>query len=257
MVFDGRTKARDRVVDLMGVMVDAFNPLGGAGFMQTLTPTPLDPFIAISENRDAFGRPISRESQATNPSPGYLRSRNNSNEFSKLFAEALNSMTGGTEFTKGVVSPTADDIDYVVGQYLGGVGREVQKIYQLGKSQATGEDVEQFRVPILGKMYGETTSPAAIASNFYRTIIRMSEHESEIKGRRDKGQSAESYVAANPESRMFVAANSVENQVSKINRMVRDIRKNNPDDPRIKLFEERKTEIMKNFLGRVDELFPN
>jgi uncharacterized protein YcbK (DUF882 family) len=64
-------------------------------------------------------------------------------------------------------------------------------------------------------------------------------------------------VAANPESRMFVAANSVENQVSKINRMVRDIRKNNPDDPRIKLFEERKTEIMKNFLGRVDELLPN
>jgi len=166
-------------------------------------------------------------------------------------------MSGGTEFTKGVVSPTADDIDYVVGQYLGGVGREVQKIYQLGKSQATGEDVEQFRVPILGKMYGETTSPAAVSSNFYRTIIRMSEHESEIKGRRDKGQSAESYVAANPESRMFVAANSVENQVSKINRMVRDIRKNNPDDPRIKLFEERKTEIMKNFLGRVDELFPN
>jgi len=49
MVFNGRTKARDRVVDLMGAMVDAFNPLGGAGFMQTLTPTPLDPFIAISE----------------------------------------------------------------------------------------------------------------------------------------------------------------------------------------------------------------
>ena len=257
MVFDGRTKARDRVVDLMGAMVDAFNPLGGAGFMQTLTPTPIDPFIAISENRDAFGRPISRESQATNPSPGYLRSRDNSNEFSKLFAEALNSMSGGTEFTKGVVSPTADDIDYVVGQYLGGVSREVQKIYQLGKSQATGEDVEQFRVPILGKLYGETTSPAAIASNFYRTIIRMSEHESEIKGRAEKGESTEAYVTANPESRLYGAANRVENHVSQLNRSIREMRKADSKDIRIKLLEDRKAEVMQMFLDRLNEQFPN
>jgi len=257
MVFDGRTKARDRVVDLMGVMTDAFNPLGGAGFLQTISPTPLDPFIAVAENKDAFGRPISRQDQAMNPTPGYLRSRDNANDFSKYFVEALNAMSGGSEFTKGVLSPTADDIDYIVGQYLGGVGREVQKIYQLGKSQMTGEDVEQFRVPVLGKLYGETTSPAAIASNFYRTLIRMSEHESEIKGRRDERRPTTSYLAQNPEARMYGAANSVGNQVSKLNRTIRELRKADSQDPRIELLEDRKVEVMQMFLDQLNERFPN
>jgi hypothetical protein len=257
MTFDGRTKARDRIVDLMGVMVDAFNPLGGAGFAQTISPTIIDPFVAVTENRDAFGRPISREDQATNPSPGYLRSRDNASEFSKLLSEALNYMSGGTEFTKGIVSPTADDIDYVVGQYLGGVGREAQKFTQLAKSQVTGEEIETFRIPLFGKMYGETTSPAAVSSNFYRTIIRMSEHEAEIKGRIERRESPAQYIAENPEARMYAAANRLENQISKINKTIREIRKQDPKDPRIKLLEERRTETMQMFLDRLDELYPN
>jgi hypothetical protein len=257
MTFDGRTKGRDRVVNLMEVMADAFNPLGGAGFLQTISPSAIDPFVAVFENRDAFGRPVSREDQATNPTPGYMRSRENATEFSKYFAEALNAMTGGTQFTKGIVSPTADDIDYVVGQYLGGVGRELQRIYGLGKSQLTGEEIEQYRVPILGKMYGETTSPAAIASNFYRTVTRMAEHESEIKGRMKEGRDSSAYIQANPEARMYVAANSVENQVSNLNRSIREIRKENPKDPRIKLLEDRKVEIMQFFLDQLNERFPS
>ena len=257
MTFDGRTKARDRVVNLIEVMTDAFNPLGGAGFLQTISPTIIDPFVAVKENRDSFGRPISREDQATNPTAGYLRSRDNASELSKLLAEAMNYISGGTEYAPGIVSPTADDIDYIVGQYLGGVGREAQKFAQLGKSAVTGEEVEQYRIPLLGKMYGETTSPAAVSNNFYRTIIRMAEHEKEITGRAKDGVSPIDYIEANPEARLYSAANRLENQVSKMNRTIREIRAQDKNDPRIKLLEERKTEIMQMFLDRVDELYPN
>ena len=257
MALDGRTKARDRVLNLMEVMADAFNPLGGAGFLQTISPTVLDPFVAVGQNMDAFGRPISREDMASDPKPGYLRSRENASEFAKIFSEILNSMSGGSEFTPGIVSPTADEIDYVIGQYLGGVGREFQRVYSLGKSQMTGEEVEMYRVPILGKLYGETTSPAAIASNFYRTANRMAEHEAEIKGRMEQGRNPQPYIEQNPEARMYPAMNRLENEVRKINRTLRELRKQDRNDPRIKLLEERRTAMMTDFLNRLDELYPN
>jgi hypothetical protein len=253
MTFDGKTKARDRVVNLVEAMTDAFNPLGGAGFLQTISPTIIDPFVAIFENQDAFGRPVSREDMSTNPSPGYLRSRENSSEFSKMFAEALNYMSGGTQFTKGIVSPTADDIDYVVGQYLGGVGREAQRFYQLGKSQVTGEELEQYRIPLFGKIYGTTDSPAAVSAKFYKAVTRLAEHENEIKGRAEAGEDVGAYIDRYPEARLFRAANRLENQISQLNKTMREIRKIDKDDPRIELLKERKEELMRMFLERLAE----
>lgn len=257
MTLGGKAKARDRVAELLAVMVDSFNPLGGAGFLQTLSPTVLDPFIAVSENKDAFGRPVSREDFATNPKPGYLRSRQNATEFSKLFAEALNSISGGTKYTPGLVSPTGDDLDYIVGQYLGGVGREVQRMYELGKSQVTGEELETYRIPLFGKLYGKTDSPAATAARFYSTVTRMAEHEQEIKGRRDEGRDPRRYIAENPEARLYKYTNNMENKISKLNTRIRKLQETDPRDPRVEKLQERKTILMQLYLDRVKELFPN
>ena len=258
MILGGKKKARDSVIEVLEVMSDSFNPLGGGGFLQTLSPTVLDPFVAVlGTNTDAFGRPISRQDFANNPQPGYLRSRQNATEFSKLFAEALNSMSGGTEFAKGAISPTGDDIDYIIGQYLGGVGREAQKLYGLGKSQITGEEIDTFRIPLFGKMYGTTESSAAIASRFYNATRRMAEHEAEIKGRVEKRQSPQQYLLDNPEARMYKTTNTVEGQISKLNKSLRELQEKNPRDPRIDSLKEQRTRIMRAFLVKVDAQRPN
>jgi hypothetical protein len=257
MVLGGKTKARDKIVEVLEVMSDSFNPLGGGGFLQTIAPTILDPFVAVRENQDAFGRPVSREDFSNNPKPGYLRSRQNATEFSKLFAEALNKMSGGTDFAKGAISPTGDDIDYVIGQFLGGVGREAQKLYGLGKSQVTGEELDTFRIPLFGKMYGSTESPSAIAGRFYNAARRMSEHEAEIKGRIDRGQSPQPYLRANPEARMYKTTNTVEGQISKLNKTLRELQERNPQDPRIQNIKDQRTRIMRAYLLQVDAQRPN
>jgi hypothetical protein len=257
MVLGGKVKARDKVVEVLEVMSDSFNPLGGGGFLQTLSPTILDPFVAVFENQDAFGRPVSRQDFANNPQPGYLRSRQNATEFSKLFAEVLNSMSGGTKFAKGAISPTGDDIDYVIGQYLGGVGRESQRLYELAKSQVTGEELETYRIPLFGKIYGTTNSPAAVASRFYNTARRMSEHSSEIKGRIDNRESPQPYLMANPEARLYKATDRVENKISKLNKLIRDVQEKDPNDPRLEILKERRTTIMRAFLDQVDAQRPN
>ena len=54
----GFKKPGKRVVDMLDLFADTFNPIGNAGMsMQTLAPTALDPLIALTENRDFTGKP--------------------------------------------------------------------------------------------------------------------------------------------------------------------------------------------------------
>jgi GNAT superfamily N-acetyltransferase len=217
-----RKSAGDKMMSAVSLVFDAFNPLGGAGNpLLMVMPTILDPFAAIYSNRDAFGRPIYKEDRGTAPTPGYERSRENASTFSKKLAEAINWATSpaGTQHTKGALSPTADQIDYFIGQITGGVGREIMKVGEFVKSKAvTQEEVPAYKLPIVGRFYGEADSPAATRSRFYENVKEMAKHEHEIKGlRKDKVSPAE-YIKANPEARLWQRANNIENQIVKLNK---------------------------------------
>ena len=212
----------DKVMSAVSLVFDAFNPLGGAGNPLLMAmPTILDPFAAIYSNKDAFGRPIYREDKGTAPTPGYERSRENASVFSKKLAEAINWATSpaGTQHTKGFFSPTADQIDYFIGQITGGVGRELMKVGEFAKSKAvTQEEVPAYKLPIVGRFYGEAESPAATRSRFYENVKEMAKHEHEIKGLRKDRISPTEYIKANPEARLWQRANNVENQIVKLNK---------------------------------------
>ena len=45
----------------------------------------------------------------------------------KGLSKAINAVTGGTEYRPGAWSPTPDQIDFVIGQLTGGIGRELLK----------------------------------------------------------------------------------------------------------------------------------
>jgi len=75
-------------------------------------------------------RPIYKEDRATNPTPGYMRSRESASEISKQISYFLNLASGGGKYSKGFLSPTADELDYIAGQVTGGVGREIIKTEQ-------------------------------------------------------------------------------------------------------------------------------
>jgi hypothetical protein len=247
MISGGKNPAK-RAGDLLGSVADAFSPIGSSGLStQTIAPTVLDPLLAIEANKDAFGRPIYKEDRATNPTPGYLRSRENASEMSKGISYFLNLASGGTKYSKGFVSPTGDEIDYVIGQVTGGLGREIMKTGQTIKAAGTGEDLPAYRVPLLGRFYGETESNAAESQRFYNNITRMADHENEIKGRIKNKESVASYYRDNPEARLYQQANTIENQINALNRQKKEfIEKDLPKD-RIKRIENQKALIMKRF----------
>ena len=243
--------------NMAAVVADAFNPLGGGNLsLQTISPTVLDPAVALATNKDAFGRPIAKLDRETAPTTGLSRSREQSTEINKAVAKAINYITGGTEDTKGFLSPTADQLDYLVGQVTGGAGREVMKVGQTAKAIASGdtENLPSYQIPLAGRFYGDVNSPAANSQHFYDNVTRMAEHEATIKGMRQRKENVAEYLRDNPDARLWQQANNMENQISALNKQRKDWTERGFPEERIKTLDDRKQAIMTRFNEKVKAL---
>lgn len=249
---NGRRDLQTTITNIFGAILGSVNPLGTSTFAQTLAPTIVDPFVAIAENRDAFGRPISREDKALAPSPGYERSRETANFVSQGLAYALNFITGGGDKGIGLVSPTADQISYVAGQYAGGVGKLAIQTGEYVKSLFTGEKVETYQIPVAGKLYGDINTPAAIAGVFYENIKVMSNHERIIKDMKGKG--VEAYYKESPEARLWRRANYVENEIARLKKEKKALKERNAPEAQIKRKDEAIKEKMDAFNKQVSKV---
>jgi hypothetical protein len=249
---DGRRDLQTTITNIFSAILGSVNPLGTSTFAQTLAPTIVDPFVAIAENRDAFGRPISREDKALAPSPGYTRSRESANFVSQGLAYGINFITGGGDKGIGLVSPTADQISYAAGQYAGGVGKLTIQTGEYVKSLFTGEDVETYRIPVAGKLYGDINTPAAVAGVFYENIKVMSNHERIIKDMKGKG--VEAYYKEDPEARLWRRANYVENEVARLKKEKKALKERNAPEAQIKRKDEAIKEKMDAFNKQVSKV---
>lgn len=120
-------------------------------------------------NKDAFGRPIAKEDRnSANPTPGFTRAKEGASTTGRILAEGLNTLSGGNEDQKGFISPTPDQIDFVLGTIGGGVGREGMKVFELGVAKikdAAGKEREVMpsqKLPLIGRLYGDAGEPSAL-----------------------------------------------------------------------------------------------
>jgi hypothetical protein len=245
-VLSGGKKPVQKTLDIASMIFNTFNPIGGTG-LQLVSPTILDPMVALYTNVDAFGRPISKEDRKTAPTPGYTRSREEASTVGKYIAEFLNYASGGTKYQKGALSPTADQLDYLVGQATGGVGRETVKAVGAVKAVVTGEELPSYKVPIAGKFYGNTESPANIASKFYDNVTQLSNYENEIRGRQKNRENVGQFLRDHPEARLYQRANKLENQISQINKDKKDLIERKAPQKQIDVLDKRKTMLMDKF----------
>jgi hypothetical protein len=244
-----------KLASVAGVILDAFNPLGSSGFAQNIAPTIIDPFVGVfATNKDAFGRPISKEDRANNPTPGYERSRENATGFSKGLAYGLNYITGGGKYGIGAVSPTGDQIDYLIQQYTGGVGRELMKMAETAKAPFSDEPLPTYRIPIVGKAYGETGSPVAVQDKFFKNVTALAEYENEIKRMRKDKQNIAEFRKEHPETKLISRANALENQISEINKRRKAMIERGAPKPAIDKQNETKTRLMTQFNEEMSKL---
>lgn len=236
------------VADMASVLSNTFNPFGSSGLsMQTVAPTIADPFLAIEANKDAFGRPIYKEDRATKPTPAHLRTSERSTTVSKLISEVLNRISGGTEYQKGKIDLTGDEIDFLAGQVGGGVWREGKKIADFVSDQFTGEDTAPYRIPLVGRFIGDTGSQANIKNRFYQNVTQLSKYEDEIKGRLKDQKPVEDFMRDHPEARLYGAANSIENEITNINQMRKKLLERKASQQELKHLDDIKMQLMNRF----------
>lgn len=242
----GFKKPGKRAVQMMGLFADNFNPIGNAGLsMQTFTPTVFDPFVALTENKDFAGRPIARVS-SNKAIPGFTQFKDSATTASKMAAEAINSLTGGNAYVAGALSPTPDQIDYLLAQVGGGVVREISKIEQTGLNLVHGESTPIFKLPLFGRFYGNANSQASQGGTFYGNVNRLNELETEVKGLRADKKMAEAaaVMRENPDAYLITQANVAERQISRLKKEKRALVEKGASREVIKAKEEQITSVM-------------
>ena len=246
----------DHIAGITGSFIESFNPIGGSGWsLQTLTPTAIDPLAALAENKDSFGRPIYKENfSSLDPTPGYMRTKDSATAFSKTLSEFLNAASGGTKYKPGVVDVTPDQIDYLLGQVGGGVFRELQKTEQTITNTIKGEEVAPYKMPLVGRFYGNAESNAAQAQRYYENILRLNKHENEINGRIKNHEPIAEYFQENPEARLFKIGNGIEYNIRKLKQRKKLLESNDANKEQIKLVDDAIVKLMIRLNERMDRV---
>jgi N12 class adenine-specific DNA methylase len=237
----GGERTGERVASILSSFAETFNPVGNAGFsVQTIAPTVIDPLIALSENKDWTGKNIALPNfNPLKPTPGHSRMKDTASAIGVGLSRALNFLTGGNEYTPGLLSPTPDQIDYLIGQALGGVGRESLKAMQTAGSAFTGEDLPTYKIPLVSRFYGDSADSSATSTAFYRNIKQLNMHAAEVEGLRENRGDVRQYMADNPEARLIGRAAVTYRRVQKLQKMRRDLLRKGGEKERVKHVEAR------------------
>ncbi len=203
---------------LITVLMDAFNPLGGTQNLgQMVAPTVIDPVVALMQNKDWTGRPIYRDNNnPLDPQPGTKMTKDSASTLSKGLAAAINAITGGTQYRPGAWSPTPDQFDYVFGQLTGGLGRELLKANQVLTAPFTGDELPPHKIPLIGRLYGNTSGPGAQSGQFYENVKLLNEIENEYKGRLRNNGDVKAFQASEPLVSLVGMGARVESAISKL-----------------------------------------
>ena len=123
--------------------------------------------------------------------------------------------SGGSDYTPGRWSPTPDQIDYVIGQLTGGVGRELGKAAQTGAAIAglSNDELPIHKVPLAGRLIGSTAGTSGQSGRFYENIRELNGVEREIKGRVKDGKDVSDYVNSEPLTGLVGYGNQAESRV--------------------------------------------
>lgn len=238
-----------QTVGLLGMFADAFNPIGNAGLSaQTIAPTFADPLVALGENRDFAGREIYREDfNKLDPTSGPSRNREGVSAVGAAISTAIDYMSGGNGYTAGAVSWTGDTFDYIIGQATGGVGRLALNTMSTAEAAVTGEDLPNYKIPIVGRMIGDANEAAAVSKRFYAGITEMNGHKRTVEGMEDNGKDTTSYFKQYPEADFYQDAQKYESDLSKLNKERRLLKEEGAPKAEIDAITEERQMLMNEF----------
>lgn len=256
LVLNGGKDIGKRSVEAIGEIAAGFNPLGGGnvltahGALTTIAPTVVDPIIDLAANKNFAGNAIERETRGEDDNrPGAARAKENTQRSTTGqvyigISEAINRMTGGSQYEAGAASPTPERIRYLAQTVGGGVLRELEKVINASTAAARGDEVKSSQIPVIGRFYGEVNADQVQAGRYFANKERIKKAESSFKAMEKAGdaEALERFIKDHPEVLMAEHINEMQKAISELNRLA----VTTVDDP--KMMEEidaARAELMK------------
>lgn len=233
LALNGAKDVGKRSVAAIGEIAGAFNPMGGGnvftmdGLLKTAAPTVVDPLIELGFNRNFAGNTIERPplKGETDTRPGVARAkeatqRSTTGQAYMGISKALNTLTGGTDYEAGKVSPTPEVVRYLAQTVGGGVLREIEKTINASTAASYGKDVKPSSIPVVGRFYGEVDASQVKTSRYFENANKLDKLETTAKTMTKAGdtQALEKLYAENPEIALVKLGNKVQSAVAKLNK---------------------------------------
>ena len=246
--------------DAVMPMIDSFNPLGGTNsLLNFVAPTVLDPIVDLGLNKDFTGRnikPNDPNPYAKYDQPDSQKYWNSTAQPFKSVAEWMNQLTGGSEFKKGGVDVSPEQIEYIYDYALGGVGKFAIRVGQLPGTvdnmiAGDWDNVSVNAVPVARQLWGNVSNREDVEvyiKNSQDVLTSLNEFES----LRDLGriEEAKSVLKNNKDNiRLGQYFKKVDRELAKVRRMEKDIRgkENLSDEVKekyLKKYREMKSKLM-------------
>ena len=170
----GKTTAGDAVAGMLTDTLNSFNPFGGSGIKQGIgsvlaafVPTMARPFAELGLNQNWMGRPIYPKSFGKQEKADAYNYFSGTPEVYTDVARVLNEGTGGDMFESGVIDMSPNTMQYLVGYYLSGAGRTVDRLVKMATSN---ERIETADVPMLRSFVGDAANDTRSLSERYNAI---------------------------------------------------------------------------------------
>jgi hypothetical protein len=176
-----RFKSTTSMMRIVSAMADSFNPIGHSTFLQTLSPTILDPFVQMGENKNWTGNPLMPHDVGFGPdTPASHRYFSSVRERSKQIAAFLNEYSGGDVIRPGAIDISPEWIDLFVDFAAGSAGRVAVDAADTVDKIMTGQEVALREFPMIRKVYGYDNQ-YALQSRYFEWSEDVQYTEKQIK----------------------------------------------------------------------------
>ena len=246
----GGTDLKGAGNSIVGTTIDTLSPIGGIwdyGIDNAVAPTVADPFIDIMTNQDFTGKPVFKEGFPGDRTPSSQLYWSTTSPTAKFVSDNINSLTGGSAASSGLVDVSPDVLEFWFEYITGGVGRFAQRTAELPTKLADdGLQEELYRsIPFTRKIYSSVSDREDLG-DYIEKRDKILVAFDELKAAGEAGNAerlAKIRTDYSNEIRFIGIVRQIENQRRKISRQINNVR-----DSRT-LTDEKKKEL----LDKLDE----
>ena len=264
LLMSGGKDWAEKSFNALGELAGSFNPLGGgniftgSGLLKTVAPTVVDPIVDITTNTDFTGKPIGKERMPWDTRPGFAMARESTQRAPTGQAyvgisKAINSLSGGNDFARGLASPSPEEVRYVFTTLGGGVYRELEKVLNASLLTAQGETLKAREVPFGSRFAGEVEDADVQRGRYFKNNAKLEKLEAQLKGlsKEGRGEELRALVKDNPEIQLYELNNQVSAELAKLNKLAAQ---SINDRETLKRIDEVRTQYMRALNDKMREL---